>query len=469
MKQIKKLLLLLLVLAFSSCEKDAEVPIREYAIETNSMADITANSAKCNCIIPIGGALPVTARGVCWSTSQAPTINDSHTEDGSGIGAFTSSIAGLTVNTTYYLRAYATNSNGTYYGEEKSFQTQNGIAVVATNDISNITTTSATCGGNVTSDGGLPVTARGVCWSTSKNPTIENSHTTDGSGTGTFSSSITGLTKSTTYYVRVYATNSNGTFYGEEKSFVAIEGLFSVSSTKKVYFSKGNLQYKASTNTWRFAENQYDIIGSANSNISSSYSGWIDLFYWGTSGYNNKYPYVTSWTDTDYGNGLNNISGTNYDWGVYIGNSISNGASAKWRTLTYDEWYYLIKTRANAASKCGHATVNGVAGLVLLPDSWTLPSGCSFTSGYGSGFTTNSYSLSHWTSMENDGAVFLPAAGYRVETSVILVGTDGLYWSSTLDTDYSSIVYVFDFGVSNLYLTRGAGDSGRSVRLAQDF
>lgn len=162
---------------------------------------------------------------------------------------------------------------------------------------------------------------------------------------------------------------------------------FSVSATKQVRFSQGNLQYQASTNTWRFAEHQYDIIGNGNENISPTYSGWIDLFGLGTSGYNNKYPYITSRLNADYVDG--DIANSNYDWGVYIGNSIINGASSSWRTLTNEEWKYLFDTRSDAASKRGHTIVHGVTGMVLLPDSWTLPTGCSFTSGYDSGFTAN--------------------------------------------------------------------------------
>ncbi|MBO4575358.1 MAG: PEGA domain-containing protein, partial [Bacteroidales bacterium] len=105
-------------------------------------------------------------------------------------------------------------------------------------------------------------------------------------------------------------------------------GVFSVSSSKKVQFSKGNLQYQASTKTWRFAEHQWDVIGEANKNISSSYSGWIDLFGWGTSGYNGKNPWMISTTSTDYGNGERDIAGTNYDWGV--NNTILNGGGKSW-------------------------------------------------------------------------------------------------------------------------------------------
>lgn len=124
----------------------------------------------------------------------------------------------LTAGTTYYVRAYATNSMGTAYGTEISFSTF-ALPTVTTNTVSSITTNTATCGGNVTATGSATVTARGVCWSTSQNPTISNSHTTNGSGTGSFTSSITGLTAGTTYYVRAYTTNSAGTSYGQQRSF----------------------------------------------------------------------------------------------------------------------------------------------------------------------------------------------------------------------------------------------------------
>ncbi len=133
----------------------------------------------------------MTARGVCWSTSESPTTADSKTTDGTGTGEFTSSITGLTAGTTYYVRAYATNAVGTSYGSQVSF-TADSAPTVTTTAVSNITETAADSGGNVTDDGGDAVTARGVCWSTSENPTTADSKTTDGTGTGEFTSSITG-------------------------------------------------------------------------------------------------------------------------------------------------------------------------------------------------------------------------------------------------------------------------------------
>ena len=189
------------------------------SVTTKTVTNILNSTAVCGGDVTSEGCLTVTARGVCWSTSQNPTISDSHTTDGNGTGSFNSSITGLTVGTTYYVRAYATNSMGTAYGTQRSFTTLSDLPAVTTNTVSNITETTATCGGNVTADGGAMVTARGVCWSTSQHPTINDSHTTDGNGTGAFTSSLTGLFAGITYYVRAYATNSGGTAYGNEISF----------------------------------------------------------------------------------------------------------------------------------------------------------------------------------------------------------------------------------------------------------
>ncbi|MBO7074301.1 MAG: DUF1566 domain-containing protein [Bacteroidales bacterium] len=198
-------------------------------VTTSAPSNVTTNSATCGGNVTSDGGATVTARGVCWSTSQNPTISNSHTTDGTGTGSFTSNITSLAESTTYYVRAYATNSKGTAYGVQQSFTTNSGgssttTPTVTTSTPSNVTTNSATCGGNVTSDGGAAVTARGVCWSTSQNPTMSGSHTTDGTGTGLFTSNITGLAENTTYYVRAYAINSEGTAYGTQHSFTTNSG-----------------------------------------------------------------------------------------------------------------------------------------------------------------------------------------------------------------------------------------------------
>ncbi|MCK9414523.1 MAG: right-handed parallel beta-helix repeat-containing protein [Prolixibacteraceae bacterium] len=185
---------------------------------TNPVTAITQTTATSGGNVT-GGA-SVTARGVCWSTSPNPTIANSKTTNGTGTGTFTSSITGLTAGTLYYVRAYATNSGGTGYGTQVSFTTTSGLPTLApTNTVTAITQTTATSGGNVT--GGAGITARGVCWSTSPNPTIANPKTINGTGTGIFTSAITGLTTNTLYYVRAYATNSSGTAYGTQVSFTS--------------------------------------------------------------------------------------------------------------------------------------------------------------------------------------------------------------------------------------------------------
>ena len=413
-----------MVLFFAGCKKDdileeGEV-LYKFAVTTNNITDIKSTTAQCGGDVSLTSVdgLKVTARGVCWSTKPNPTINDNKTSDGSGTGNFTSNLINLTDNTTYYVRAYATNEKGTSYGEVKSFKTlpiingheyvdlglpsglkwatcnvgadspegygnyyawgetetkteytqdnsltygltkyelksqgyidgsgnltpshdaatanwggswrmpteaeleelknictwtwitQNGVMgynvtgpngnsiflpaagsrygaslhnvgiygkywsstpfdgssgvnnaynlyfgdggervyysglnngltvrpvsgenkiqlpTVTTNDVTNITSSSATCGGNVTSDGNTIVTSRGVCWGTYPNPTINDNKTVDGNGTGSFTSNLTNLTENTTYYVRAYATNEKGTSYGEEKSFKTME------------------------------------------------------------------------------------------------------------------------------------------------------------------------------------------------------------------------------------------------------
>ncbi|MBN1183406.1 MAG: hypothetical protein JXB49_14030 [Bacteroidales bacterium] len=188
------------------------------------ITDIRSNSAQCVSEILEDWEFPVTQKGVCWSSANTdPTIEDKYTSDGDDIGSFTSVMNNLTANTLYFVKAYAINSQGISYGLVTTFTTPRSLVVptVTVNSITNYTQTTATCGGNVTNAGGGTVTAKGVCWNTSQNPTISNYHTTDGTGLGSFSSSLTGLTPGMTYYVRAYATNSVGTGYSTNQvSFI---------------------------------------------------------------------------------------------------------------------------------------------------------------------------------------------------------------------------------------------------------
>ncbi len=189
------------------------------SVTTADITSISSDSATCGGQVVDDGGNTVIVRGVCWSTSQDPVVEeDPYTTDEGGLGVFTSSITDLTPGITYYVRAYAVNSDGTGYGEEKSFTTL-AIPVVKTTPISSVTRNSALSGGNVTYDGGFEVTEKGVCWSMQQYPTVENNCSADGSGTGVYTSSVSGLMPGTTYYVRAYATNSKGTADGSQVSF----------------------------------------------------------------------------------------------------------------------------------------------------------------------------------------------------------------------------------------------------------
>lgn len=180
-----------------------------------------ATSAKVSGNITNAGGGTVTSRGICWSTTPNPTVSATKSTEGTGPGVYTSTLSGLVAGTTYYAKAYGENSRGIVYGSEVSFTTL-GPPKLTTTAITSITETSASSRGTITSDGGSPITAKGVVWSTSPNPTISlSTKTNDGTGVGSFSSTLTNHTNNTKYYVRSYATNDVGTAYGEELSFTS--------------------------------------------------------------------------------------------------------------------------------------------------------------------------------------------------------------------------------------------------------
>jgi hypothetical protein len=191
-------------------------------LTTTDLSSVTSTSFNSGGIVTNDGGSPVTARGICWSSNLNPTVSDNKTTDGSGTGNFTSSVTGLMFGTTYYIRAYATNSMGTAYGNQLATKTSNTLPTLSTTAITNITATGASGGGNITSDGGSMVTARGICWSANQNPTIADKFTVDGICIGSFTSTLTLLDPVKTYYVRAYATNMQGTAYGNQVTFTTI-------------------------------------------------------------------------------------------------------------------------------------------------------------------------------------------------------------------------------------------------------
>ena len=275
-----------------------------------------------------------------------------------------------------------------------------------------------------------------------------------------FEVELKGLKPQTTYYYCAWLfLNGKQYEYGNIKQFTTLEGNiyaigeFSVSNNKKVAFSSGNLQYQASTNTWRFAENQWDYIGGANSNISSSYSGWIDLFGWGTG-------------DTP----TKSSASENYSRFINWGNNTINGEHPNtWRTLTAEEWRYILAGRPNSHSLYATATVNNIYGFVILPDSWNQPH-LSFVAGT-KGWDHNVYSVNEWKELEYEGAIFFPAAGYRSKLTVNSVEKYGIYWSATRYNNYGS-AFAFSSGEVRVdsYFNGSLYDHyGCCVRLVKDL
>jgi len=187
-------------------------------ITTNTSSAITATSAISGGIIVSDGGEIITGVGVCWATTHNPTIANGKTRDDIS-NSFYSYLTLLMPNTTYYLRAYATNSINTSYGQEITFTTTSSIPELTAAPLSLLTSSTATSGGIISSDGGAAVTKRGVCWGKTQNPTITNSLTDNGKGTGSFTSNLTGLEPNTTYYLRAYAINNIGTAYSSQISF----------------------------------------------------------------------------------------------------------------------------------------------------------------------------------------------------------------------------------------------------------
>ena len=289
-----------------------------------------------------------------------------------------------------------------------------------------------------------------------------------------------------------------------ETIVVDIEGAISaasyrVSDARRVYFSRGNLQFNAVqgshavldgtsevAGTWRFAENQYDYIGEDNKNISSTYDGWIDLFGWGTSGWNSGarayQPWAASTSYSDYyvgGSSSNSMLDTKADWGVY--NAISNGGNEpnKWRTLTLLEWQYLFK---NNKWTLGYIKDGDDSHLcfMLIPETFVAPEGTTVTvlststtstSMSVSVPSTNTYTAEQFASLEKLGVVALPCAGWRVGTESELEGFGefGVYWSSSVKNLGMAYAFYFDFSTTVKTDHYNDVNYGRSVRLVQDL
>lgn len=429
-------------------------------VTTSAVSNIAATTATAggNVADDTGGAT-VSARGVCWSTSQNPTVSDSHTTDGSGTGSFTSNITGLNALTTYYVRAYATNDAGTTYGSQVSFTTTEATPMVTTNAVSDITldntTINVTCGGNVTDMGATDVTARGVCWSTSENPTISNSHTTDGSGLGSFTSSITGLTSGETYYVRAYATNSSGTAYGNQVSLtLPMVDAKSCPSAPVVTDHEGNVYatVQIGTQCW-MRENLRTttspktgtyLVNTANrptspASASASYGSKVAHWYSNNPTTYGSYGLLYNWCAAmDTANSTNymevptpsNVNGNNDYFSVTLSGNHRGICPAGWHLPSYSEWNTLKTAASNTQNN-------------LLVD--------------GSAWSTSATNSTGFTA--------LPAGIFQGSTGTFQAQDKTAFWSCTNGTDRAQQLYMTS---GQIKLSLDDKNRGNSVRCIKD-
>ncbi len=358
----------LVLISIVSCKTEIEpmLPI----LSTETISSITQNTAVCGGNITSDNGLEVTTRGVCWSLKPNPTIIDSLTKDATGKGKFISNLKNLLPDTTYYVRAYATNSDGTAYGLQVTFRTLKvTIPILSTTEVINETETCVISGGNITSNGGSAITQRGVCWNTTGKPTVENSKTVDGTGDGKFSSSLSGLTPQTKYYARAYATNKTGTAYGETLSFFT-HGTFTDLRDGHVYKT-----VTIGTQTWMAENLAYLPVSASAVTVGSEDSGNDGKSFYYIND-NSKY-------------------GVLYNWHAAL-----TAAPAGWHLPTDAEWTTLINYLGNESD----------AGRKMKSTTgWISPN---------TGATNSSYFTA------------LPGGG-RIDNSFSGVGIDGVWWSST--------------------------------------
>lgn len=413
-------------------------------LTTKAITSITQTTAISGGDITTDNGGSVTARGVCWSTVQNPTTSDSKTSDTDGTESYISNMTGLTGNTTYYVRAYAINSAGTGYGNEISFSTDPLMPTVTTTSASSIGLTTATSGGNVTSDGGATITARGVCWSISANPTILlSTKTTNGTGSGTFTSSITGLIPTTSYYVRAYATNSTGTGYGEQIELTTL------------------IDYTGQTGTVS------DIDGNNYKTIGIGSQIWMAENLKTTKYCTDELIGTTTPATKD----ISGESTPEYQWS-YAGNE--SNAAIYGRLYT---WYTVIDSRK------------------ICPDGWHIPSNTEWTTltgylidnghgyeGSGGDIAKSLAAVSGWldtcptpgapvndqASNNSSGFTALPAGERSPGGSFLSKGIGTTWWSAseynTTRAWYRSMAYCYEF----IYKDNYEKENGYSVRCVKD-
>ncbi len=402
----------------TGCKK--ENPTTAPTITTSAVSSIGTTYANCGGVITSAGGEQLTAQGLCWGTTENPTISGSKKVDDSGLRTFSLTITGLSEGTTYHARAYATNSKGTAYGADVNFTTTLIPApTITTTAISSITYTTASSGGVITVYGGVVITAKGVCWSTTANPTTADSKTTDGEGGESFVSSITGLTDGTAYHARAYAISAKGTTYGADVPFTtlliptgaptltttAISAIsFTTATSGGTVISNGGVAITAKGICWSTSANP-TIADSKTNEGAGSASFVSNMTNLASSTYYHVRAYATNTVGTSYGSDVlfttTKVVSTAEEE-ILLGNP--SGATTN--TLTPDN-YLMVKDQYTLSYSSAKRTMNwtswhlfsGDIGSAPRQDDFradaTLPSGWYQVTQYDYSFATYGFERGH--------------------------------------------------------------------------
>ena len=457
-------------------------------ISTTAVGNILQSTAMSGGTIGADGGATIIGRGVCWSnTTTNPTVANSKTNDGTGVGLFSSSLNNLSSGTTYYVRAYATNSAGTAYGNLKTFTTTNATVAtgVTTNSILNITQFNAQSGGNIVGDGGISVTSRGVCWSSNtSNPTISNTKTIDGNGVGSFSSILTSLLPGTTYYVRAYATNGAGTSYGLAKVFTTTSATvpqgISTNSPSDILqttaTSGGNISSDggalitsrgvcwSNSNSSPTIANNKTINGSGSGSFTSSLTSLIQ----GTTYYVRAY--ATNAKGTAYGNTVS-LTTTS---ALYVGQSYQGGKIA-YIFAPGDNGYISGQTHGLIVTTSNQSNGSpwGCSGTFINGTSTNLGSGSANTISIVNGCGSLNTAARICYNLSSGGYTdwYLPSRDElsRLYANRIAIGgfSSASYWSSSQVNSTNS--WTFNFSTGGTGNSTSKSNSSMFVRAIRKF
>jgi uncharacterized protein (TIGR02145 family) len=396
-------------------------------LQTNAATQITGTTAVSGGTVGGVSAYNVTAKGVCVSLQPNPPLGSNCTNQGAGVESFTSNLTGLSPGTRYYIRAYVTIVTGTTtFGQQLEFFTTTATPpTLSTSAVSSITANSAVGGGNVTSAGSATVTARGICWSTSQNPTTSNSCVSSGSGTGSFTANMTGLSAGTLYYVRAYATSSAGTSYGSQVQFTTTAASTSGRDTQTAVVNVSN---PTTGRTWM----DRNLGASRAATSSTDTQAYGDLYQWGRRADGHEKP-NSGTTST--------LSSTDQPaHGSFI---LAPNSPFNWRSPQNDNLWQGVNGTNNPC-----------------PVGYRIPTEAEWTA-----------ERNTWSSQNATGAfaspLKLPLPGFRDNSSGSLfnVGSHGIYWSSSVSgTDARYLVFLSsNAGMNSFYRARGY-----SVRCIRD-